>query len=207
VHQVEVRDGVEGEPAVQVVQWPVQQRTEAGGSGIGDQELDVKVFGRGQEGRGPSRIAEVDGHGPGSAGHGHGAGGLLPSHPGTCEGLLGALGAAGHLGEILQVSDTWIAAPLRDVLTEGRDVGVLAADEPADAANAILGGLLLAVLGRAMAGADPTERLIRCSVASWPADLRAPRRLPFPGVQAVGRLSCRLLRRYWAGEQSESEQG
>jgi TetR/AcrR family transcriptional regulator len=57
----------------------------------------------------------------------------LTSHPGTCAGLLGALGAAGRLGEILQVSDTWIAAPLREVLTHGCDAGVLAAGNPADA--------------------------------------------------------------------------
>ena len=83
----------------------------------------------------------------------------------TCAGLLGALGAAGRLGEILQASDTSIAAPLREVLTQGRDDGVLAAGEPADAANAILGGLLLAVLGRAMTGADPTEPRFRQHLA------------------------------------------
>jgi TetR/AcrR family transcriptional regulator len=84
----------------------------------------------------------------------------LISHPGTCAGLLGALGAAGRLGEILQASDTW-SGPLREVLTQGRDAGVMAAGDPADAANAILGGLLLAVLGRAMTGADPTDPRFR----------------------------------------------
>ena len=85
----------------------------------------------------------------------------LTSHPGTCAGLLGALGAAGRLDEVLQASDTWIAAPLREVLTHGRDAGVFATEDPADAANAILGGLLLAVLGRAMTGADPTNPRFR----------------------------------------------
>jgi hypothetical protein len=47
--------------------------------------------------------------------------------PGMCAGLLGALGAAGRLGEIPQASDTWIAAPLREVLTQGPDAGVIAA--------------------------------------------------------------------------------
>jgi TetR/AcrR family transcriptional regulator len=91
--------------------------------------------------------------------------GYLASHPGTCSGLLGALGAVGRLGEILQASDTWIAAPLREVLTQGRDLGVLADGEPADEANAILGGLLLAVLGRAMTGADPTDPRFRQHLA------------------------------------------
>jgi len=64
VHQVQVRDGVEGEPAVQVIQRLVQQPAGAASSGIGDQEPDVEVAGRGQQARGPARVAEVDGHGP-----------------------------------------------------------------------------------------------------------------------------------------------
>jgi TetR/AcrR family transcriptional regulator len=85
----------------------------------------------------------------------------LTSHPGTCAGLLDAFGAAGRLDEVLQASDTWIAAPLREVLAHGRDAGVFAAVDPADAATAILGGLLLAALGRAMTGADPTNPRFR----------------------------------------------
>jgi hypothetical protein len=46
--------------------------------------------------------------------------GYFTTHPGRCAGLLGALGAAGRLGETLEASDTWIAAPLREVLTQGR---------------------------------------------------------------------------------------
>jgi TetR/AcrR family transcriptional regulator len=85
--------------------------------------------------------------------------------PGTCAGLLGAFGAAGRLGEILQSSDTWVAAPLREALTQGHEAGLVAAGDPADAANAILGGLLLAVLGRAMTGADPTDPRFRQHLA------------------------------------------
>jgi TetR/AcrR family transcriptional regulator len=91
--------------------------------------------------------------------------GYLTTHPGTCAGLLSALGTAGRLGEILQARDTWIAAPLRAVLTEGGDAGVFAPGDPADAANAILGGLLLAVLGRAMTGADATDPRFRQHLA------------------------------------------
>ena len=40
-----------------------------------------------------------------------------------------------------------------------------AVENPADAANAILGGLLLAVLGRAMTGADPTDPRFRQHLA------------------------------------------
>ena len=81
----------------------------------------------------------------------------LSGHPGTCAGLLGAFGAAGRLGEVLQASDTRIAAPLREALTQGRDADLFAVESPADAANAILGSLLIAVLGRMMTGADPTD--------------------------------------------------
>jgi TetR/AcrR family transcriptional regulator len=89
----------------------------------------------------------------------------LGNHPGTCAGLLGALGAAGRLGEVLQASDTWIVAPLREVLTQGRDAGAFAVEDPADAANAMLGGLLLAVLGRAITGADPADPRFRRHLA------------------------------------------
>lgn len=89
----------------------------------------------------------------------------LGGHPGTCAGLLGAFGAAGRLDEVLQTSNTWIAVPLQDVLTQGRDAGVFAIEDPADAANAILGGLLLAVLGRAMTRTDPTDPSFRQRLA------------------------------------------
>jgi TetR/AcrR family transcriptional regulator len=89
----------------------------------------------------------------------------LTSHPGTCAGLLSALGTAGRLGEVLQASDTWIAGPLRQVLAQGRDAGVFAVENPADATNAILGGLLLAVLGRALTGADPADPRFRRQLA------------------------------------------
>lgn len=75
----------------------------------------------------------------------------LGQHPGTCAGLLGALGASGQMSEVLQTNDVWIAGPLRELLT------TLAVPNVADAANAILGGVLLAVLGRSMSGADPTD--------------------------------------------------
>jgi TetR/AcrR family transcriptional regulator len=81
----------------------------------------------------------------------------LGNHPGTCAGLLGALGGNGRMSEILAANDTWIATPLRELLAEGRKAGIFAADDIGDAANAMLGALLLAVLGRSMAGADATD--------------------------------------------------
>lgn len=85
----------------------------------------------------------------------------LGRHPGICAGLLGVLGGTGRMGEVLQANDARIATPLRELLARGRKTGAFAVDSPADAANAILGALLLAVLGRSLSGADPTDPRFR----------------------------------------------
>ena len=79
----------------------------------------------------------------------------LGEHPGTCAGLLGALGSAGRMNDVLAANDTWVAGPLRELLAE------FTVDGAADAANAIMGAILLAVLGRSMAGEDPTDPAFR----------------------------------------------
>jgi TetR/AcrR family transcriptional regulator len=61
------------------------------------------------------------------------------------------------MSEVLQTNDTWIAAPLRELLAAGRQTGAFAVDNVADAANALLGAVLLGVLGRSMSGADATD--------------------------------------------------
>lgn len=83
--------------------------------------------------------------------------GYLGARPGMCAGLLGALGAGGRMSAALQANDARIAGPLRELLIEGRARGAFACENPADAANAILGAILVAVLGRAMAQQDPTD--------------------------------------------------
>lgn len=81
----------------------------------------------------------------------------LGHHPGMCAGLLTALGATGRMSEVLQANDTWIAAPLRGLLAAGRETGAFAIDDVADAANALLGAVLLGVLGRSISGTDATD--------------------------------------------------
>jgi TetR/AcrR family transcriptional regulator len=81
----------------------------------------------------------------------------LGRHPGICAGLLGAFGGTGRMNEVLHANDTWIARPLRELLADGHNAGVFAVDDTADAANAVLGAILLGVLGRSMSGADPTD--------------------------------------------------
>ena len=73
----------------------------------------------------------------------------LSRHPGTCAGLLAVFGGAGRIGEVLQETERRIAGPLRELIGSGPDA--------ADATNAVLGALLLGVLGRVTAGADPTD--------------------------------------------------
>ncbi len=81
----------------------------------------------------------------------------LGARPGMCAGLLSALGAAGRMNAALQANDHHIASTVRELLTEGRAGGTLTVKHVSDAANAILGAIMIAVLARAMAEQDPTE--------------------------------------------------
>jgi AcrR family transcriptional regulator len=87
----------------------------------------------------------------------------LGAHPGVCTGMLAAAGGGTKMAEVLAVNDSWIAAPLRAVVAEGVESGALAvgtSGDPsavADAVNAILGGLLFGVLGRASSGGEPAD--------------------------------------------------
>jgi hypothetical protein len=65
------------------------------------------------------------------------------------------------MGEVLQANDAWIAGPLRHLLADGRSAGAFAVEDVADAANAVLGAILLGVLGRSMSGGDPTGQGFR----------------------------------------------
>jgi hypothetical protein len=78
--------------------------------------------------------------------------GYLGEQPGICAGLLGAAAAVGRMNEALQANDHWIAGPLRDLLRE------LHVADPVDAANAAIGAMLFAVLGRSTARGDPNDR-------------------------------------------------
>jgi AcrR family transcriptional regulator len=83
--------------------------------------------------------------------------GYLGGCPGMCAGLVVALGGAGRMGEALRALDTAVTAPLRALLADGARTGALVAADPADSANALIGGLLLAVIGRSLTGADTTD--------------------------------------------------
>lgn len=81
----------------------------------------------------------------------------LGDRPGVCAGLLAASSSTGTLGDVLELNDARIARPVRDLIREGVATGELDALDPSDAGNAILGAALMAVLGRASSGQDPTD--------------------------------------------------
>jgi AcrR family transcriptional regulator len=86
---------------------------------------------------------------------------FLARHPGLCSGMLAAMGSAGRLAEALAVNEAAIAGPLRELIAAGVAAGEVVAPDPVDAANAVLGALLLGVLGRAMQGQDPADVAVR----------------------------------------------
>ena len=79
---------------------------------------------------------------------------FLADHPEVCAGLLEAMGSGGRLAEVVGLSDQVIGGPLREILIEGRATGRLRFGDPADAANSVAGGALIAVLARAARGAS-----------------------------------------------------
>jgi TetR/AcrR family transcriptional regulator len=89
----------------------------------------------------------------------------LGSHPGVCAGLLGAFGEAGQMSEVLQANDTWILDPLRTLLADGRKAEMFVFEDIDDAANAIVGAVLVGVLSRSMSGGDTTDSQFRDRLA------------------------------------------
>lgn len=80
----------------------------------------------------------------------------LGAHPGTCAGLLRAAGDT-NLSAVLAINDDLVAAPLRAELDACRDEGSLRVPDSQVAANAVMGGVLMAVLGHAAADGDTTD--------------------------------------------------
>lgn len=80
----------------------------------------------------------------------------LGNRPGVCAGLLAASSSTGTLRDVLELNDARIAHPIRELIREGMASGELDVQDARDAGNAILGAALMAVLGRASSGQDPT---------------------------------------------------
>jgi AcrR family transcriptional regulator len=91
--------------------------------------------------------------------------GFLAEHPGVCGGLLSAMGSGIGMQEVMIANDRVIAAPLRDLLSHGRESGEFTFDDAADTANLLLGGMLIAILGRAVEGRSLDDGGFRRSIA------------------------------------------
>jgi TetR/AcrR family transcriptional regulator len=91
--------------------------------------------------------------------------GFLAEHPGVCGGLLSAMGPGIGMQEVMTANDRVIAAPLRDLLSHGRESGEFTFDDAADTANLLLGAMLIAILGRAVEGRSLDEGGFRRSIA------------------------------------------
>ncbi|HEX9864818.1 MAG TPA: TetR/AcrR family transcriptional regulator [Acidimicrobiia bacterium] len=91
--------------------------------------------------------------------------GFLAEHPGVCGGLLSALGSGIGMQEVMTANDRVIAAPLRDLLSQGRERGEFTFDDAGDTANILLGAMLITVLGRAVEGRSLDDGEFRESTA------------------------------------------
>jgi hypothetical protein len=65
----------------------------------------------------------------------------------------------------MTANDRVIAAPLRDLLSQGRESGEFTFDDAGDTANILLGAMLITVLGRAVEGRSLDDGEFRESTA------------------------------------------
>jgi hypothetical protein len=75
----------------------------------------------------------------------------------VCAGLLSFADAAGQLRPVMAAKDAALVAPVASILAEGIQAGDLVAGDPGDAANAILGAVMIATLARWDRGDDSTS--------------------------------------------------
>lgn len=91
--------------------------------------------------------------------------GYLGDRPEVCASLLGAATARGSLAEVLVLNDRAVAAPLRGLLADGVAADRFALPDIAIAADALLGGILLGVLGRGhTSGGVPLDEATRTAL-------------------------------------------
>lgn len=91
---------------------------------------------------------------------------LLSRRPGLCAGLLGEVGSA----ESLATHDAAVARPLRELIAEGVLDDTLVAANPAMAADALAGAILLGVLGHVRRHGDPLDEVAARALADQVLD-------------------------------------
>ena len=91
---------------------------------------------------------------------------FLGRHPGVCAALLSFAATAGRMATVLAAKDAMLVVPLRQILSAGAADGLFAIDDPRDAANAILGAIMITILGRWHNGTDATAADFQSSLTS-----------------------------------------
>jgi AcrR family transcriptional regulator len=89
---------------------------------------------------------------------------FLGDRPGVCAGLLSFAGTAGRMEALMASKDAVIAAPLQQVLADGARSGEFPIGDPPDAANAMLGAMMIATLARWHSGEGATPPFRRALV-------------------------------------------
>ncbi len=82
---------------------------------------------------------------------------FLSAEPGMCGALLSTMARGSGIAEVMLANQQHVAGPLHELLVEGQSTGEFVGTDPADATDALMGALLITVLGRASRGAimDP----------------------------------------------------
>lgn len=68
------------------------------------------------------------------------------------------------MGEVLAVNDARIAGPLRELIAAGTATGEFDVADARDTANAVLGAIVMAVVGRAAADESPSDPDFRAAL-------------------------------------------
>lgn len=88
----------------------------------------------------------------------------LGRRPDVCAGLLGATTAGPSMSVVLAANETGVAAPFRAIVQAGIDSGDLAVPDVAAAVDTMIGGAVMAIIGAAGRGRDPSARSFRAEL-------------------------------------------
>ncbi|MDW3215627.1 MAG: TetR/AcrR family transcriptional regulator [Ilumatobacteraceae bacterium] len=79
---------------------------------------------------------------------------FLGEHPELCPALLGAMGSAGRMRDALEANEISIAAPLRQIVSDGMEAGEFPEGDLADVTSALMGAILMQVVSRYLRSAS-----------------------------------------------------
>lgn len=88
----------------------------------------------------------------------------LGRRPDVCAGLLGATTAGPYMSVVLAANEAGVAGPLRAIVQAGIDSGDLRVPDAAAAVDTMIGGAVLAIIGAAGRGRDPSAETFRADI-------------------------------------------